>query len=338
MKKGFSEYYRLLKPNRWITVVFHNSKSEIWNTLQDAIVKAGFVIAQVSVLDKQHSSFKQITSPGAVKNDLVISAYKPKQFFDTKFLELAGQGLEEDFIKMHIAHLKPEPSIERTEQMLYSKLLAYYVQRSYTVKYDSATFYKLLRDNFVEEDGYWFNEKQLVNYHEYKMKTQLGDIDEIRSGQMVLFIQDEKSSIIWLNTFLNEAKDFHTIHPAYIKIANIAGDNVPDIKELLDKNFILEDGKYRRPQSEEEKLSVTEKRERELQREFDALLLEAKGSKKKIKDCRKQAVIYGFEQCYKEKKFKDILAIASRLNKKIIENDSEITEFIEVAEMKEEGF
>ena len=63
--------------------------------------------------------------------------------------------------------------------------------------------------------------------------------------------------------------------------------------------------------------------------------MEAKGSRRKIKECRKQAVIYGFEQCYKNKEFKDILTLASRLNKKIIENDSEITEFIEVAEMKE---
>ncbi len=166
----------------------------------------------------------------------------------------------------------------------------------------------------------------------------LEDIDEIKSGQMILFVQDEKSAIIWLNTFLNKPKTFTDISPQYQKISNIAGDNVPDIKELLEKNFILEDGKYRRPQSEEEKYSVTEKRERELQRRFDALLLEAKGSKKKIKECRKQAVIYGFEQCYKNNKFKDILTLASRLNKKIIENDSEITEFIEVAEMKEEGF
>ncbi len=191
---------------------------------------------------------------------------------------------------------------------------------------------------FPKKHSYWFNEDQLKNYHEYKQKMKLEEIDEIKSGQMVLFIQDEKSAIIWLNSFLSEPKEFQEIHPAYTKIANIAGDNVPDIKELLDKNFILEKGKYRRPQSEEEKLSVTEKWERELQREFDALLVEAKGSRKKIKECRKQAVIYGFEQCYKNKNFKDILTLASRLNKMIIENDSEITEFIEVAEMKEEGF
>ena len=334
----FGEYFRILKPNRWITIVFHNSKSEIWNIIQDSISKSGFIVSQVNILDKKKGTTKQLTYANTTKNDLVISAYKPKQSFARKFLELAGESLEEEFIKMHLSHLKSEPSVERTEQMLYSKMLAYYVQRSYTVKYDSSTFYKMLRNNFIEEDSYWFNEDQLGNYREYKQKMRLEDIDEIRSGQMILFIQDEKTSIIWLNTFLNEPKDFHEIHPAYTRIASISDDNVPDIRGLLDKNFILEDGKYRRPQSEEEKLSVAEKRERELQREFDALLLEAKGSKKKIKECRKQAVIYGFEQCYKNNKFQDILDLALRLDRKIIENDSEITEFIEVAELKVNGF
>ena len=338
MMRSFSEFYRILKPKRWITVEFNNSKSVIWNLIQDTLLKSGFIIAQVSILDKKQGSFKQVTSVNSAKNDLIINAYKPAMSFEKQFLEFAGEGLEEEFIKMHLSHLKAEPTVERTEQMLYSKLLAYYVQRSYTVKYDSSTFYKMLRENFTEDDSYWFNKDQLANYREYKQKMRLEDIDEIKSGQMVLFIQDEKSAIIWLNSFLNKPKDFQEIHPAYTKIANIAGDNVPDIKELLDKNFILENGKYRRPQSEDEKLSVTEKRERELQREFDALLVEAKGSKKKIKECRKQAVIYGFEQCYKKGKFKDILALAARLNQKIIENDSEITEFIEVAEFKVDGF
>jgi len=338
MLKSFKEFYRVLKPNRWITVEFHNSKSFVWNAIQDAMAKAGFVIAQVAILDKKQGTYNQMVSAGSVEKDLVISAYKPKQSFEYKFLEMAGEGLEEEFIKMHLSHLKAEPTIERTEQMLYSKLLAYYVQRSYAIKYDASTFYKMLHDNFVEEDGYWFNKDQLENYREFKQKMKLEEINDLKSGQMLLFIDCEKTAIIWLHTFLDSPKGFQVIHPAFTKIENISGDSVPELMELLDKNFILENEKYRRPQTENEKMSITQKRERELQREFDVLLLEAKGSKKKIKECRKQAVIYGFEQCYKNNRFQDILALGKRLNKKIIENDSELSEFIEVAELKVEGF
>ena len=338
MLSAFREYHRVLKPKRWITVVFHNSKSSVWNAIQDAMSKAGFIIAHVTILDKKQGTFKQVTASGAVKNDLVISAYKPKKSFETQFLTTAGENLEIDFIKMHLSYLNSEPTVERTEQMLYSKLLAYYVQRSYSIKYDAVTFYKMLRQNFVEEDGYWFNSDQIATYHEFKQKMKLDEIDEIRTGQLLLFVSDEKSAIIWLNAFLNEPKDFQTIHPAYTKVSNISGDNVPDIKELLDKNFVYDAGKYRRPKTEDEKLTVTQKRERELRREFDELLLEARGSKKKIKECRKQAVIFGFEQCYKHNRFQDILDLGKRLDKAITENDSEISEFIEVAELKVTGF
>ncbi|MBF0397662.1 MAG: DNA methylase [Desulfobacterales bacterium] len=337
MLAAFKEYYRVLKPNRWITVVFHNSKSSVWNAIQEAMSKAGFIIAQVSVLDKQQGSFKQVTSAGAVKNDLVISAYKPTQSFDSQFIKSAGEGLEEEFIKMHLSHLQAEPSIERMEQMLYSKLLAYYIQRSYAIKYDASAFYKMLRQNFKEEDGYWFNADQIEKYHEYKQRMNLDAIGDIKSGQMQIFVCDEKSALIWLHQFLNKPKDFQTIHPAYTKVSNISGDVVPDLKDLLDKNFILEGDKYRRPQKEDEKLSITQKRERELQKEFDVLLLEAKGSKKKISKFRKQAIVYGFEQCYKNNRFQDIALLGKRLDKNIIENDSELSDFIQIAEVKING-
>lgn len=337
MLKSFKEYYRVLKPNRWITVEFHNSKSSVWNAIQEAMSKAGFIIANVTILDKKQGSFKQVTSAGAVKNDLVISAYKPKQSFERRFLEQTGAGLEEEFIRMHLSHLPAEPSIERTEQMLYSKLLAYYVQRGYAVKYDAKTFYKMLRSHFAEEDGYWFNPDQLDAYREYKKKLKLDGLD-VKQGQLSLFVSDEKSALQWLYAFLDEPRDFKTIHPAFTKVANISGDQVPDLRELLEDNFVQKDGLYRRPRSEEEKESIIQKREKELLREFEGMLLQAKASQKKIKECRKQAVVFGFEHCYKVGRFQDILALAKRLDRRIIENDTEINDFIEVAELKVEGF
>src|SRR5690606_8520214 len=65
----FEEYYRVLKPGRWMTVEFHNSKNAVWNAIQEALQAAGFVMADVRTLDKQQGSFKQITSANAVKQD-----------------------------------------------------------------------------------------------------------------------------------------------------------------------------------------------------------------------------------------------------------------------------
>ena len=339
MLNSFKEYYRVLKPNRWITVVFHNSKSSVWNAIQEAMTKAGFIIATVAILDKKQGSFKQVTSAGAVKNDLVINAYKPKKEFEDKFLEKAGEGIEVEFIKMHLTNLPVETTIERTEQMLYSRMLAYYVQHGYLIRYNSKTFYQMLRENFVEIDGLWFTNEQKESYLEYKKKMKLDDIVKEVKGFEKLLIFDERTALRWLYEFINEPKDYSTIYTAYTKVTNFTPqDNVPELKTLLENNFIEESGKYRRPKTEEEKLTLIQKRERELLREFENILFEAKAGKKKIKQCRKEALINGFEHCYKNGRFTDILTIAKRLDKKIIDNSSDLKEFIEIAEIKVEGF
>lgn len=79
MTKCFTEFYRILKPNRWMTVEFHNSKNAVWNSIQASLNHAGFVIADVRTLNKNQGSFNQVKGASqAIKQDLIISAYKPK--------------------------------------------------------------------------------------------------------------------------------------------------------------------------------------------------------------------------------------------------------------------
>ena len=47
MTRAFQEGYRALKPGRWITIEFHNSKNRVWNAIQEALQKAGFVVADI---------------------------------------------------------------------------------------------------------------------------------------------------------------------------------------------------------------------------------------------------------------------------------------------------
>ena len=67
-----------------MTVVFSNSSNGVWRAIQEALGMAGFVVADVRTLDKQQGSYRQVTST-AVKQDLVISAYKPTEAIDQKF-------------------------------------------------------------------------------------------------------------------------------------------------------------------------------------------------------------------------------------------------------------
>ena len=103
MTECFNEYYRVLKPGRWMTVEFHNSKNSVWNSIQEALQTAGFVIADVRTLDKQQGSFKQVTSASAVKQDLIISCYKPNGGLEERFkLEAGTEEGVWDFIRTHM--------------------------------------------------------------------------------------------------------------------------------------------------------------------------------------------------------------------------------------------
>jgi len=338
MLKAFQSYYKVLKPNRWITVEFHNSKSSVWNAIQDAMTKAGFIISQVTVLDKQQGSFKQYTSAGTVKNDLVISAYKPTKSFEERIIKNAGKDFEIEFVKDFLNNLPKRPIIERTEQMLYSKMLAYYVQRGYEVQYNSTTFYSMLRNHFVEEDGLWFNDNQIADYRTFKQQMKLEGKQDGSQGMLTLFVTDEKSAIIWLNNFLSEPKSFSDIHSAFTKLLNKQDDLMPDLKDILSENYYFENDKYRKPITDEEYLALGEKRQRNLLKQFETLLIEAQSSKKKIKSVRKEALVFGIETYHKSRRFGEILALSKKLDSKLIENNPEISMFIETAEFEVEGF
>ena len=103
MRRAFAEYYRVLKPGRWMTVVFHNSKNLVWTAIQEAIGDAGVVGADGRTLDREQGSFSQVTAAGAVKQDLVLSAYKPNgglvvvstmQLADGVQYRVVGRGAE----------------------------------------------------------------------------------------------------------------------------------------------------------------------------------------------------------------------------------------------------
>ncbi len=337
MLDSFKEYYRVLKPKRWITVVFHNSRSSVWNGIQEAITKAGFIIGQVSTLDKQQGSFKQVTAPGAVEKDLVISAFKPSNEFSNSFLSKAGSNLESEFIKQLLSQLQIQPCVERTEKMLYSKMLSFYIQHGYEINMDAKAFYKMLNMSFIEIDGLWFTSEQIEKYLEFKKKLKLEGIEELKSGSMFLFVTDEKSALVWLYNFISESKSFSDIHTAFTQLANIQGDAVPELKELLEHNFVFENDKYRRPQNEPEHNQISEKREKALLREFESLLIKAKTEKGKIKIVRKEALLFGFETCYKTRRYQDILTVTSKLDKAIIENSAELNDFVEAAEIMVKG-
>ena len=247
MERCFKEYYRVLKPGRWMTVVFHNSKNSVWNAIQEGLWRAGFVVADVRTLDKQQGTFNQATAAGAVKKDLVISAYKPNQGLEERFKLRAGteEGVW-DFVRTHLKQLASvsskegllEAQQERMDYMLYDRMVAFHVQRGIMVPMSAAEFYAGLEERFPKRDGMYFLPDQAAEYDRKKMQSK-------GLKQLDLFVRDEDSAILWVKQQLSrKPQTFQELHPQFTKesIAWVKFEKHVELADLLKENFLCYDG------------------------------------------------------------------------------------------------
>lgn len=244
----FEEAFRILKPGRWMTVEFSNTQASVWNSILTALQEAGFVVANVSALDKQQGSFKAVTTTTAVKQDLVISAYKPNAGLEERF---AKRGETEegvwDFIRSHLKNLpiaKPrggqlEVIAERDPRILYDRMVAFYVGHSTPVPLSSAEFQAGLAEKFPKRDGMYFLPEQVNEYD--KKRAQMENI-----GQLTIFVEDERSAINWLRNFLKERPStYQDIQPDFMQQLGASWKKWEarlELNALLDQNFLCYDG------------------------------------------------------------------------------------------------
>jgi len=248
MQQCLGEYCRVLKPGRWMTVVFHNSKNAVWNAIQEAMLAAGFVVADVRTLDKKQGTFNQVNARGAVKQDLVISAYKPNGGLEDRFkLEAGTEEGVWDFVRTHLKQLpifvskdgQAESIAERQNFLLFDRMVAFHVQRGVTVPLSAAEFYQGLVQRFAERDGMYFLPGQVAEYDRKRMS-----VKEVL--QLELFVKDEASAIQWLKQQVTrKPQTFQELHPRFLK--EISGwekhEKPLELSALLEENFLRYDGK-----------------------------------------------------------------------------------------------
>jgi hypothetical protein len=162
MQRCFAEYYRVLKPGRWMTVVFSNSKAAVWNAIQVALQQAGFVVAEVTALDKVQGSYRQVTSTTAVKQDLVISAYKPNGGLEDRFNQHGadrrlGLGLRADALEAvaggqgHVGFPQELLNIvERDPRRIYDRMASWFIRHGTMVPISTPEFLAELPVRFPE--------------------------------------------------------------------------------------------------------------------------------------------------------------------------------------------
>ena len=359
MQKCFEEYSRVLKPGRWITVVFHNSRNAVWNAIQEGLLQAGFVVADVRTLDKKQGSFRQVTST-AVKQDLVISAYKPNGGLEERFKLTSGS--EEgawDFVRAHLLRLpvavtrddKIQASGERQKFLLFDRMVAFHVLRGAIVPFSAAEFYKGLSQRFAQRDRMYFLPDQVVEY-DRKRATAKEVI------QLELFVKDEETAIQWLRQQLDrKPQTYQGIHPHYIR--ELGGwakhERMLELSTLLKENFLHYNGRGEVPPQLHAYLSTNFKDLRKLAKDALTLRMKAKGrwyvpdphkagdlekirertllrefaeyqksDLRRLKVFRLEAVRAGFRRAWQASDYATIVAVAQKIPERILQEDPKL--------------
>jgi hypothetical protein len=360
MARCFSEMQRILKPGRWMTVEFHNSRNVVWTAIQEALLFSGFVVADVRVLDKRLGTFKQVTASGAVKQDLVISAYKPNGGLEQRFrLEAGTEEGAWDFTRTHLKQLpvfvakegQAEIIAERQSYLLFDRMVAFHVQRGITVPLSASEFYAGLAQRFPERDGMFFLPDQAAEYDKKRMTVR-----EVL--QLQLIVTDESSAIQWLKQQLAvKPQTFQELSPQFMReIGGWSKREAPlELSTLLEQSFLRYDGVGEVPSQVHSYLSSNFKELRNLPKDDPALRAKGKdrwyvpdpnkagdleklrerallrefeeyraSTQKRLRVFRLEAVRAGFKRAWQARDYATIIAVADKIPESVLQEDPKL--------------
>lgn len=361
MRSCFTEYFRVLKPGRWMTVVFSNTSAAVWNGIQAALQEAGFVIANVSALSKIQGSFNAVTNTTSVKQDLVISTYKPNGGLEQRFLERGAIADSVwDFVQTHLRQLpvaklkhgELEYITERDPRILFDRMVAWFIRHNAPVPLSSQEFQQGLRSRFPERDGMVFLTEQVAEYDKKRAQVE-------QAPQMELFVSDERSAIDWLADFLrNRPSTYQEVHPEFITQLGAGWkkhESKPELLALLEDNFIRYDGAGEVPSQIHAYLSTNHKDLRSLDKSSPALVAKAKdrwytpdpnkafdlekkrekallkefdtylaATGRKLKEVRLEVLRAGFKAAWTKKDYQTIIKIAQKIPEVALQEDEKL--------------
>jgi 16S rRNA G966 N2-methylase RsmD len=366
MHRCFAEYHRVLKPGRWMTVVFSNHSNAVWRSIQEALGTAGFVVADVRTLDKQQGSYRQVTS-SAVKQDLVISCYKPTSALEQRaHVETVSEESAWAFVREHLANLpvfvardgEAEIIAERTPQVLLDRMIAFHVQRGLAVPVSSAEYFVGLGNRFPERDGMYFLPDQVGQYDRKRIST-------TKLQQLSLFPTDEASAIVWIRQQLHlKPQTYQELAPVFMKEIHAWAkhEQTVELRLILEQNFLCYDGAGPVPSQIHSYLSTNFKDLRNLDKEDPALVAKALDrwyvadtskqgdlektrekqllrefeeyrttTQRKLKLFRTEAVRGGFKAAYDRQDYQTIIDVARKLPDTVLQEDEKLLMYYDVA-------
>ena len=166
MTESFGEMYRVLKPGRWASVVFHNSDDRVWQAIQRGAEVAGFDLVNAMVFDKEQRLFKGTRGEKGLEKvtnfDIVLNLHKRGE------TQLAAQPEAQERIEALITaavqkHLFASPAPDyRTGQYLHSLAIRTLLNERISVELTWDQLEGILAREFRHVNCHWYLPKEAI--------------------------------------------------------------------------------------------------------------------------------------------------------------------------------
>ncbi|HEL5394541.1 TPA: hypothetical protein UON54_004420, partial [Stenotrophomonas maltophilia] len=312
--------------------------------------------------------FKAVTTTTAVKQDLVISAYKPNGGLEERFSKTGGsEDSVWDFVRTHLKYLPTvkvrnstlEFIAERDPRIIFDRMVAWFIRHNVPVPMSTHEFQAGLTQRFVERDGMTFLPDQVAEYDKKRMQVAI-------APQMEMFVSDERSAIDWLTDFLKRRPStYQEIHTDFISQLGAGWkkhESKPELAALLEDNFIQYDGTGEVPSQIHSYLSTNHKDLRGLEKNSPALVAKAKDrwyvpdpnkaqdlekkrekallkefdhyrafTGRRLKEFRLEALRAGFRAAWGNKDYQTIIDIAKKVPDEALQEDEKLLTLYDLA-------
>ena len=297
----------------------------------------------------------------AVKQDLIISAYKPNGGLESRFTMTGGsEDSVWDFVRTHLGYLQTvkmrngtlEFIAERDPRIIFDRMIAWFIRHNAPVPMSTHEFQAGLTQRFVERDGMVFLADQVTEYDKKRLQVAV-------APQMEMFVSDERSAIDWLTDFLKRRPStYQEISPEFMSQLGAGWkkhESKPELVTLLEDNFIQYEGTSEVPSQIHSYLSTNHKDLRGLDKSSQTLIakamdrwyvpdpnkaqdLEKKREKallkefegyrtftgRRLKEFRLEVLRAGFKNSWGSRDYKTIIAIAQKIPEESLQEDEKL--------------
>jgi DNA modification methylase len=157
MYEAMSECFRVLKPDRWLSLCYHDTSEGTWQLVQDLMTEVGFIPENTETalyIDAGQKSFNQLIADKVTRRDLVINFRKPRPGEVTQLM-LFGDEDPATFSQKARAILaeRLEQHPGSTADRLYDELVSRMVRKG---EFERHNFDDLLHSVAEDVEGRWY--------------------------------------------------------------------------------------------------------------------------------------------------------------------------------------